>query len=436
MTRRLVIVMATMTALVSLAFAIPLAVVVTNLERDDDIDSAVATARSLAAFIDNDSQPAAIELAVSRLDIETSRFVVTVYAVDGAVIGEPIPASERVAAGFAGTQSEVRENGGVVVYVPNNARFERPSDFVIRLEAPARAFQGDLRAFYITLALSALLAVALAAAVGVVAARSISRPTKRMTEAARKLQAGHLDTRVEQSGPAEIRELGATLNVLADRIEELLAEERESVADLVHRLRTPVTALHLEVEALPDSEESAQLRDRVGRLEATLSEIIAEMRRGSVRHDPTTRSNLAEVVRERVADWSEVAAEMGRSLGAQVQSEPPLMVQVGEEDLEAVVDVLLDNAMTHTPHGTSVRVCVESVGASATLIVEDDGPGFPDGHVHERGVSDGGSTGLGLDIARRTVEGAGGTLGAGRSELGGARVALRFPIPVASRVPR
>ena len=120
MTRRLVVVIATMTALVMLAFVIPLAAVVANIQRSDEINSALATASSLAAFIDNSSQPDEIQLAVDRLDVETPQFIVTVYDEDGPVIGEQIPANDSVADGFSGLQTEVREDGGVIVYVPNN----------------------------------------------------------------------------------------------------------------------------------------------------------------------------------------------------------------------------------------------------------------------------------------------------------------------------
>ena len=70
---------------------------------------------------------------------------------------------------------------------------------------------------------------------------------------AERLGRGDLDARVEPGGPDEVREVGAALNRLAARISELLAREREEVADLSHRLRTPVTALRLDVESLPEA---------------------------------------------------------------------------------------------------------------------------------------------------------------------------------------
>ena len=81
-------------------------------------------------------------------------------------------------------------------------------------------------------------------------ARTITRPITDLARGADRLAHGDLTTRVRPDGPAEVREVGAAINLLAGRIGELLAGERESVADLSHRLRTPVTVLRLEVESL------------------------------------------------------------------------------------------------------------------------------------------------------------------------------------------
>ena len=82
-------------------------------------------------------------------------------------------------------------------------------------------------------------------------ARSMTRPITELALTAERLGRGDLAARVEPAGPDEVREVGPALNRLAARISELLTRERESVADLSHRLRTPVTALRLDAEALP-----------------------------------------------------------------------------------------------------------------------------------------------------------------------------------------
>ena len=73
--------------------------------------------------------------------------------------------------------------------------------------------------------------------------------------------------------------MGVALNQLADRIDELIAEERETVADLSHRLRTPLTALRLDAEALRDPAERERIGEHVSSVERTLTAVIHSARR-------------------------------------------------------------------------------------------------------------------------------------------------------------
>ena len=101
------------------------------------------------------------------------------------------------------------------------------------------------------------------------------------------------------------------------------------------------------------------------------------------------------------------------------------------EDLAALVDVLLDNVFSHTPDGSAIRVGLAArPGGGATLVVDDAGPGFPDGvDVVDRGTSGAGSSGLGLAIAARTAAGSGGSLHTEASDAGGGRVRVELGPP-------
>jgi signal transduction histidine kinase len=102
-----------------------------------------------------------------------------------------------------------------------------------------------------------------------------------------------------------------------------------------------------------------------------------------------------------------------------------LPVRVPAEDLAACVDILLENVFAHTPEGASLGVRLTArAGGGGWLVVADAGPGFADGDPISRGRSGGGSTGLGLDIARRIAEASGGSLTIGRSARGGATITL------------
>ena len=121
-----------------------------------------------------------------------------------------------------------------------------------------------------------------------------------------------------------------------------------------------------------------------------------------------------------------MATDRGRAIGTGGLAGGALPVAADEADLEAAIDVLVDNALTHTPPNAPIRVRVDGDGTLASVVVEDGGPGFDAREAVARGVSHGGSTGLGLDIARRAAEHAGGGMDIGPSPTGGARVRLRF----------
>jgi signal transduction histidine kinase len=212
---------------------------------------------------------------------------------------------------------------------------------------------------------------------------------------------------VEPAGPPEVREVGTAVNRLAGRIGELLAAERESAADLAHRLRTPLTALRLDADSLPPADRN-RILDDVDALGRAVDEVISEARR-PVREGLRASTDAVAVVADRVAFWSVLAEEESRALGLQLPSEQ-LPVRVAAADLGAAVDALLGNVFAHTPEGGSFRVVVRPRdGGGAEVRVADSGPGIPASAV-ERGQSGGGSTGLGLDIARRTAESSGGGL--------------------------
>jgi signal transduction histidine kinase len=187
-----------------------------------------------------------------------------------------------------------------------------------------------------------------------------------------------------------------------------------------------VTALRLDVDALPDGEPRGRLAGDVAALGRVVDEVIRTARR-PVREGARAEADLAEVAGERVAYWSALAEETGRPLIV-VLPGPPVPVRAARDDLAAALDALLENVFTYTPDQAPVRVEVApGPEGSALLRVDDGGPGWPAGMPASRGASGGGSTGLGLDIARRTAEAAGGTMRLASAPLGGARVELAFP---------
>jgi signal transduction histidine kinase len=250
-----------------------------------------------------------------------------------------------------------------------------------------------------------------------------------LADAARDLGHGRLDTRVEPSGPPEVVEVGRALNVLAARIAVLLAEEREGVADLSHRLRTPLAALRLEAEAVEDEQERLQLQAAVDDVTRAVDQLIDEARR-PLREGIGSKADVAGIARDRLAFWAPLAEEEGRRF--RLEAPDRAVVVAGHpDDIAAAIDALVGNVLAHTPEGTAFSVAVEPSADGARLVVADEGPGIGDPALLERGVSGAGSSGLGLDIVRRTAEAGGGSFRVGTADGGGAEVSvdLRSPPP-------
>jgi signal transduction histidine kinase len=246
-------------------------------------------------------------------------------------------------------------------------------------------------------------------------ARSLTRPITDLAGTADRLGSGDLRARATPAGPPEVRAVGTAVNRLAGRIGELLTAERESAADLAHRLRTPLTALRLDAEALSGPDRDRLLAD-VDAVSRGVDEVINEARR-PVREGLGEGCDATAVVVARAHFWSALASDEGRRLQIEAPA-VPLPVRVSADDLAAAVDALLGNVFTHTPDGTGIDVDVRPRdGGGAVVTVCDEGPGMPDAAL-ERGRSGGGSTGLGLDIVRRTAEASSGQLRISSSPAG------------------
>ena len=253
-------------------------------------------------------------------------------------------------------------------------------------------------------------------------------------QTADRLTHGERRVRAPEAGVPEVAMVGRALNRLASRIDELIANERETAADVSHRLRTPLTRLRLDVDALPDGPSARRLAQHVSHLERTLTAVIHAARRPQ-REGIAPSSDATAVVRDRVTFWSALAEDQGRQVRVDLPNRP-LPVRAAPEDLTAAVDALLENAIAHTPEGSAIAVrlsppqdwdptAAASRPIAAVLVISDEGPGIPVG-AGRRGHSARGSTGLGLDIARRCAEAAGGDLRIGSAQPHGARVELRL----------
>jgi signal transduction histidine kinase len=414
--KRLALLVAATTAIVMAAFLVPLALLVREIAVDRATTAGMNDAQNVAAAVGVLGSATELQDLIDAVNAAGDRFT-TVVLPDGRRLGPALGASASVSLARSGRAFTVTTDQGREILVPVETSDGRA---VVRTLVPAAELRaGVWPAVAVLIALGVAL-VLLAVAVADRLARWTLRPMAALSGTARRLAHGDLTARVQPAGPPELVEVCAALNLLAGRIGELLARERESVADLSHRLRTPLTALRLEAHGLSDPEESARVLAMVASLERTVDRLIHEARRPVQAGVPTC--DAVAVVRRRVEFWSALAEDQDRRLTLRLPS-AARWVRLSTGELEAVVDALLENVFAHTPDGTDFAVSVEPAAAGgSSLVVADCGPGLPTDQAAQRGFSLAGSTGLGLDIVRRAAEASGGRLVLGRETAGGAQV--------------
>jgi signal transduction histidine kinase len=422
---RVILLVVATSSLVLVSFLVPLALLLRTFAADRAVSAATIQAQNLAPLVTTLSSRN-LGLAVAQANAENGSSPVTVFLPGGRELGRPAPRSPAVELAATGRSFTTVGPGGVQVLV--SVQGLPAGTAVIRTFVPGSELRHGVARAWLLLGGLGLGLLALSVVVADQLARSLVRPIVDLARAADLLATGDLTARAAVAGPPEVRRAGAGLNRLAARIGDLLAHERETVADLSHRLRTPLTALRIDAESLRSPGEMAQLSADVEAVERTVDEVIREARR------PTAGGagavcDAALVITERAAFWRPLAEDQDRPVAVEV-APGPLLVRASGEDLVACTDILLENVFSHTPEGSAFAVRLSRrAGGGAWLVVADDGPGFPGPGLPERGRSSGGSTGLGLDIARRIAEASGGTLTIGRSSSGGGAVTVGLGPP-------
>ena len=420
---RLVLVVTATASLVLVAFLVPLAMLVRSAAADRAVNAAVTQTEAVAPAIvaaDRQSLPDVVNEANAD-----GGYQLTVFLPDGTSLGAPAPRSPAVAQAGTGSSLTVDTEGGREVLVAVAGRGE--GTVVIRTFVSDADLRRGVGRAWLVLGVLGLGLLAVSVVVADQLARAVVRPLSAVVEVAHRLAGGDLAARAEPGGPREVRAVGTGLNLLAERIDELLARERETAADLSHRLRTPLTALRIDVDSVRDPAERERLAADVDALVQTANAVIRTARQ------PVPRGaeccDAAQIVTRRVEFWWSLADEEGRPVGVDIQ-DGPVPVAIGADTLSACVDALLGNVFTHTPEGAgfAVQLYGQEQGGAA-LVVTDAGPGLPFRLVPARGRSLAGSTGLGLDIVQRAAEESGGRLLLDRAPGGGAMIIVEFGPP-------
>ncbi len=290
--------------------------------------------------------------------------------------------------------------------------------------------------------ISLAVALAVAAALAYLLARNVSRPVRRLGDTVRDLSQGEYLARVKVESRDEIGGLAAHVNQLADTLEKNRSARQRWMADIAHELRTPVTILKGEIEALADGVRqadermSASLREEIDQLSALIDDLqtLALSDAGAL-HMQKNPLNLSNLVGQSVDSFQHRLE--ARQIQVDVELAHDVIIPADQPKIRQVLNNLLENSSRYVVEAGKVKVSLRQNQAEAELLLEDSGPGLEEEQIarlferfyrveNSRSRASGG-TGLGLSICKNIVEAHGGSIRAEHSALGGLKIRIVLP---------
>lgn len=285
-----------------------------------------------------------------------------------------------------------------------------------------------------------LVLVALAVFLIARAGRRVAAPVADVMEAADRVAAGDYEARVDERGSREVRRLGRAFNEMAERLGTNEARRRQLLADVTHELRTPLSVIQANLEALIDGLypiDDAHLRpvlDETKVMARLLDDLqtlsTAEAGVLTLHREPTAPRQLIDAA---VHAFGAQAEEVGVRLETR-DTHPLPELDVDRLRIGEVLSNLLSNALRHTPAGGAVVVEARETDDGVEFRVSDTGTGIAPEHlphVFDRfsRAPDSPGAGLGLTIAKTLVEAHGGTI---RAESGPTGTTFAFSLPASA----
>jgi signal transduction histidine kinase len=239
--------------------------------------------------------------------------------------------------------------------------------------------------------------------------------------------------------PDELAPLASSLNALLERLRSSLDSQRAFVADAAHELRSPLTALKLQLELLrraDDAEAREAARRAIGegiaRASRLVEQLLALARSEPDAELPLERVDLVAIARQAIDDSRAFAGS--RSVTIELIAAGEASVSGDPVALGLLARNLVDNAVRYSPPGAHVEVRVREERPNVALEVDDSGPGIPESEharvfdrFYRRAEATESGSGLGLAIVRSVASAHGATIRLGRSALGGLEVVASFP---------
>ncbi|MCX4972650.1 HAMP domain-containing sensor histidine kinase [Streptomyces sp. NBC_00620] len=430
MIRQLIVSYVLLVAVALTAFTVPVAFTLTAQLRGDTEESVRREARTMALLLaDGD---AASRAALTRMS--------EAYAAETPGTVDVLPASATV-----GKTTAHWGDGALKVTVPAVAEGGRTVG-AVQVTYPTSDLTSRLWRIWGFRAVLAVGVLAVAAGLGALVARRLTRPLRQLNEMASRFGDGDLTARSPVTGPPETQQLARTLNSGAERLDILIDSQRIFVADASHQLRTPLTALRLSLDNIADGADDFFVREDV---EQATAEVVRMSRlvngllvlaRAEAKVSAAEALPLRELVEERLSVWRPAAEERGVTIALEGEfgGRPAVLASPGH--LDQVLDNVLSNALEVSPDGTTITVRVSVDADSVELSVLDQGPGMSDAEKSRafdrfwrgQGLTGRSGSGLGLAIVKQLVTDDGGTVALRDAPEGGLCVAVSLR-PAAAR---
>lgn len=445
MTRRLVLVMTAVAALVAVALAVPMVLLVANDQRAafvSQLEVETLAAASVLSSQPDSAWPATVEdisaQAGGRVVVVDDSLVLVADS-DNSGLDRSFDRPEVQKALEGSLTSSVRFSdtlGADLRYVAAPVIKDERVVAAVRLSLPETIVRDAVRRTQLWLAVFVIAVIIAAGLIAWLLARSIAAPLEEVADVARVLPED-LDLRAQEDrGPKEVRDVAAALNSTAGRLGDMIGRAQRVAADASHHLRTPLTGVRLRLEAIEDTADDPRIRSEaaaatseVDRLTRRIDQVLA-LAKSDAATIGSVASDASILVADRVAAVDPLASERGIAVESSI--EPDLITYTLPGLVGRSVDELLGNALDYAR--SHVRVSLTSSGDRIVLRVEDDGPGVPDEErkrILERFVrgatANPGGTGLGLALVSEGAAASGGSVRAERSEMGGLAVVVAWP---------
>jgi signal transduction histidine kinase len=314
------------------------------------------------------------------------------------------------------------------------------ADGVIQIAQPVRVREGLARAAAerVVIPLILLLPIMIGAVAWIVSRGLL--PLRFVTTEVQRRDVRSLAPLNTRNLPLEIEPLVSELNRLLDRLQRAFSVQRAFISDAAHELRSPLTALRLQLQLLdraPDEAARVEARSRLGAAVERAIHLVEQLL-ALARSEPQDASpgfdtvDLSAAAAEGISDAHEFALSRHIDLG--LDATPNLLVRGDQEALRVLVRNLVDNAVRYTPPHGSVQVRSRATPGEAVLEVTDTGPGIAAAdrervfdRFYRRAAAQESGTGLGLAIVKAIAERHGARVALSEAPGGGLRATLSFP---------